>query len=66
MVEYLRVFLHAGFFRFSLARDGCDHQVGIRIAEDFDDVDLKVNLENQVPDETLYKEELERIIADWR
>jgi bacterioferritin len=35
-------------------------------AEACGDVGLKVNLENQLADETRHKEELERILAGWR
>jgi bacterioferritin len=42
-----------------------DYNARIRQAEDFGDSGLKVNLENQVADETRHKEELERIIAGW-
>lgn len=34
-------------------------------AEAFGDVGLKVNLENQVADETRHKEEIERILGGW-
>jgi len=37
----------------------------LRQAEGFGDFGLKVDLENQVADETRHKEELERIIAGW-
>lgn len=42
-----------------------DYNARIRQAEDFGDFGLKVELENQVADETRHKEELERIIAGW-
>jgi len=42
-----------------------DYNARIGQAEEFGDLGLKVNLENQVADETLHKEELERIIAGW-
>lgn len=42
-----------------------DYNSRIRQAEDFRDLGLKVDLENQVADETRHKEELERIIAGW-
>jgi bacterioferritin len=42
-----------------------DYNARIRQAEDFGDFGLKVDLENQVADETRHKEELERIIAGW-
>lgn len=34
-------------------------------AEVCGDIGLKVNLENQIADETRHKEELERILAGW-
>jgi bacterioferritin len=37
----------------------------LRQADSFGDFGLKVDLENQVADETRHKEELERIIAGW-
>ena len=37
----------------------------IKHAEAFGDIGLKVNLENQVADETRHKEEIERILAGW-
>jgi bacterioferritin len=37
----------------------------IEQAEAFGDIGLKVDLENQVADETRHKEELERILAGW-
>jgi bacterioferritin len=43
-----------------------DYDERIRQAEAFGDVGLKVNLENQVADETRHKEELERTLAGWR
>ena len=43
-----------------------DYSARIHQAEDFGDIGLKVNLENQVADETRHKEELERILAGWR
>ncbi len=42
-----------------------DYNARIRQAEGFGDFGLKVELENQVADETRHKEELERIIAGW-
>jgi bacterioferritin len=42
-----------------------DYNTRIAQAEGFGDLGLKVNLENQVSDETRHKEELERIIAGW-
>jgi bacterioferritin len=42
-----------------------DYNERIRQAEGFGDFGLKVELENQVADETRHKEELERIIAGW-
>jgi bacterioferritin len=42
-----------------------DYNTRIGQAEGFGDLGLKVNLENQVADETRHKEEIERIIAGW-
>jgi bacterioferritin len=42
-----------------------DYSERIQQAEGFGDLGLKVELENQVADETRHKEELERIIAGW-
>ena len=42
-----------------------DYDERIRDAESFGDVGLKVDLENQIADETRHKEELERILAGW-
>ena len=42
-----------------------DYNQRIRQAEAFGDIGLKVDLENQVADETRHKEELERILAGW-
>jgi bacterioferritin len=42
-----------------------DYNARIRQAEAFGDFGLRVDLENQVADETRHKEELERIIAGW-
>jgi bacterioferritin len=42
-----------------------DYNRRIVQAESFGDFGLKVELENQVADETRHKEELERIIAGW-
>jgi bacterioferritin len=42
-----------------------DYNARIGQAEGFGDFGLKVDLENQVADETRHKEELERIIAGW-
>ena len=42
-----------------------DYNARIGQAEAFGDFGLKVELENQVADETRHKEELERIISGW-
>lgn len=42
-----------------------DYNERLRQADRFGDFGLKVQLENQVSDETRHKEELERIIAGW-
>jgi len=42
-----------------------DYGNRIRQAEEFGDIGLKVNLENQVSDETRHKEEIERILVGW-
>jgi bacterioferritin len=42
-----------------------DYNQRIRQAEAFGDIGLKVDLENQVADETRHKEELERVLAGW-
>lgn len=42
-----------------------DYSVRIGQAEVFGDFGLKVELENQVADETRHKEEIERILAGW-
>jgi len=42
-----------------------DYSERIHQAEEFGDVGLKVNLENQIADETKHKEELERILIGW-
>jgi bacterioferritin len=42
-----------------------DYSARIHQADRFGDFGLKVELENQVADETRHKEELERIIAGW-
>lgn len=42
-----------------------DYGTRIRQAEAFGDIGLKVNLENQVADETRHMEEIERILAGW-
>jgi bacterioferritin len=42
-----------------------DYNERIHQAESFGDFGLKVELENQVADETRHKEELERIIVGW-
>ncbi len=42
-----------------------DYNTRLRQADVFGDFGLKVELENQVADETRHKEELERIIAGW-
>jgi bacterioferritin len=43
-----------------------DYDERIRQADLFGDVGLKVNLENQVADETRHMEEIERTLAGWR
>ena len=43
-----------------------DYDERIRQADLFGDVGLKVNLENQVADETRHMEEIERTLAVWR
>jgi bacterioferritin len=43
-----------------------DYGTRVRQAEAFGDIGLKVNLENQVADETRHMEEIERILAGWR
>lgn len=43
-----------------------DYEERVRQAEAFGDVGLKVDLENQVADETRHKEEMERILAGWK
>jgi len=43
-----------------------DYSERVRQAESFGDVGLKVDLENQVADETRHKEEIERILAGWK
>jgi len=43
-----------------------DYRVRIDQAEEFGDVGLKVELENQIADETRHKEEMERILAEWK
>lgn len=53
---------------FALKHQGCRFErdnTCIRQAENCGDFGLKVELENQVADETRHKEELERIIAGW-
>jgi bacterioferritin len=42
-----------------------DYEERIQQAEAFGDVGLKVNLENQIADETKHKEDIERILAGW-
>jgi len=42
-----------------------DYDERIHQAEVFGDIGLKVDLENQVADETRHKEEIERILAGW-
>jgi bacterioferritin len=42
-----------------------DYRQRVEQAEAFGDIGLKVDLENQVADETRHKEELERILAGW-
>ncbi|HXG12115.1 MAG TPA: ferritin-like domain-containing protein [Gemmataceae bacterium] len=42
-----------------------DYTERARQAEAFGDIALKVELENQVADETRHKEEVERILAGW-
>lgn len=42
-----------------------DYRVRIEQAEAFGDIGLKVDLENQIADETRHKEELERILTGW-
>jgi bacterioferritin len=42
-----------------------DYDERIHQAETFGDIGLKVDLENQVADETRHKEEIERILAGW-
>jgi bacterioferritin len=42
-----------------------DYTERIEQAEAFGDVGLKVDLENQVADETRHKEDMERILAGW-
>ncbi|HZZ81858.1 MAG TPA: ferritin-like domain-containing protein [Gemmataceae bacterium] len=42
-----------------------DYDERIQQAEAFGDIGLKVNLENQVADETRHKEEIERTLAGW-
>jgi len=42
-----------------------DYDERIRQAEQFGDTGLKVELENQLADETRHKEELERILIGW-
>ena len=42
-----------------------DYNGRLRQADSFGDFGLKVELENQVADETRHKEELERILAGW-
>lgn len=42
-----------------------DYGDRIHQAEEFGDIGLKVNLENQVSDEARRKEDIERILAGW-
>ena len=42
-----------------------DYMTRVEQAEAFGDLGLKVNLENQVADETKHKEEVEQILAGW-
>jgi len=42
-----------------------DYDQRIEQAEAFGDIGLKVDLENQIADETRHKEEIERILAGW-
>ena len=42
-----------------------DYRQRIEQAEAFGDIGLKVDLENQISDETRHKEEMERILAGW-
>ena len=42
-----------------------DYGTRIRQAEAFGDIGLKVNLENQIADETRHMQEIERILAGW-
>ena len=42
-----------------------DYTLRIEQAETFGDIGLKVDLENQIADETRHKEEMERILAGW-
>lgn len=43
-----------------------DYRIRIEQAEAFGDIGLKVDLENQIADETRHKEEMERILAGWQ
>jgi len=43
-----------------------DYRIRIEQAEAFGDIGLKVALENQIADETRHKEEMERILTDWK
>jgi bacterioferritin len=42
-----------------------DYEERVAQAEAYGDIGLKVDLENQVADETRHKEEMERILAGW-
>jgi bacterioferritin len=42
-----------------------DYTRRVEQAEEFGDVGLKVELENQISDETRHKELVERILAGW-
>jgi bacterioferritin len=42
-----------------------DYRQRVEQAEAFGDIGLKVDLENQLSDETRHKEEIERILAGW-
>jgi bacterioferritin len=47
------------------ARAIADYSERVQQAEAFGDIGLKVELENQVADETKHKEEVERILSGW-
>jgi bacterioferritin len=42
-----------------------DYDARLRQADAVGDVGLRVNLENQIADETRHKEEIERVLAGW-